>query len=257
MNSPQFSQIESPECSPSPTRAAGNPSTIRNAITRRHWVGTGLAVVAGGWWTETKAVGDDGVPGDASPEESLAYLYEGNERFVSGNLLAKHRDIERVKQVAQQQKPFAAFLGCADSRVPIEIVFDQGFGDLFVTRIAGNIASSENIGSLEFGTAVLGAKVIYVLGHSNCGAVAATLNGKEVPGQISGLFQYIRPAAKESGGSLDKAVELNVRNQAMILAESSPVITKLIREKRLIVAGGIYDLNSGKVTPVEIPNTDA
>ncbi len=239
------------ECAKSPSSTT-TASEFPVALSRRQWIGTGLTAAAGGWWT-SEALGADGFPSEASPAESLAYLYAGNERFVSGNLLPKHRDIERVKQVAQQQKPFAAFLGCADSRVPIEIVFDQGFGDLFVTRIAGNIASSENIGSLEFGTAVLGAKVIYVLGHSNCGAVAATLNGKDVPGQISGLFQYIRPAVKESGGSLDKAVELNVRNQAIILAESSPVITKLIREKKLIVAGGIYDLSSGKVTPVEIP----
>ena len=193
---------------------------------------------------------------DATPAEALAYLYEGNRRFVSGDSLEEHRDLKRAMQVAQQQRPFAAFLGCADSRVPIEIIFDQGFGDLFVTRIAGNIASSENVGSLEFGAAILGAKVIYVLGHTNCGAVTATLNVKDVPGQISGLFQYIRPAVKEARGNLEKAVEYNVRNQASILAESSPVITKLIRERRLIVAGGIYDLTSGQVKPVEIPIAD-
>ncbi len=226
------------------------------APSRRQLLTAGLGLAAGGWWTGGQVMAQERLAPDASPLESLAYLYQGNARFASGKPLAKHRDIERVQQVAKQQTPFAAFLGCADSRVPIEIVFDQGFGDLFVTRIAGNIASSENVGSLEFGTAVLGAKVLFVLGHSNCGAVAATLNVKDVPGQISGLFQHIRPAVKEAGGSLEKAVELNVRNQAMILAESSPVITKLIREKKLIVAGGIYDLSSGKVTPVDIPVTD-
>lgn len=159
--------------------------------------------------------------------------------------------MNRVRAVAREQKPFAAFLGCADSRVPIEIVFDQGFGDLFVTRIAGNVASSENIGSLEFGTQVLGAKVLYVLGHTDCGAVNATMKGTDVPGQISGLFQYIRPAVKTSGGDLNKAVRQNVLNQAILLAEASPVISKMIQRKELIVAGGIYDLGTGVVTAID------
>lgn len=187
-----------------------------------------------------------------TPAQALAQLYEGNRRFAAGEPLAVHRDIDRVREVAPKQTPFAAFLGCADSRVPIEIVFDQGFGDLFVTRIAGNVATSENIGSLEFGTLLLGAKVLYVLGHTACGAVTATLKGEEVPGQISGLFQHIRPAAKASGGDIEKAIRENVRNQAQLLAESSPVIARLVRQKQLLVAGGVYDLASGRVTPVEV-----
>ena len=91
-----------------------------------------------------------------------------------------------------------------------------------------------------------------MLGHTNCGAVAATIQAKEVPGQISGLFQYIRPAAKEAKGDLAKAVNLNVRNQAIALAESSPVIAQLIREKRLVIAGGVYDLTTGKVFPIDL-----
>ena len=187
----------------------------------------------------------------ATPEEALKVLYSGNSRFASGKSEA-NRDMTRVRAVAREQKPFAAFLGCADSRVPIEIVFDQGFGDLFVTRIAGNVASSENIGSLEFGTQVLGAKVLYVLGHTECGAVNATMKGTDVPGQISGLFQYIRPAVKTSGGDLNKAVRENVRNQAILLAEASPVISKMIQRKELIVAGGIYDLGTGVVTAIDL-----
>jgi carbonic anhydrase len=178
---------------------------------------------------------------------------EGNRRFANGKPTASNRDIGRVRQVAREQKPFAAFLGCADSRVPIEIIFDQGFGDLFVTRIAGNVASSENIGSLEFGTHILGAKVLYVLGHTQCGAVTATMKGTDVPGQISGLFQHIRPAVKAAGGDLDKAILENVRNQAILLAEASPVISKLVQRKELIVAGGIYDLTTGIVSEVDIP----
>ena len=187
----------------------------------------------------------------ATPQEALDRLYAGNRRFASGQPLSIHQDLNRVKAIAPRQTPFAAFLGCADSRVPIEFVFDQGFGDLFVTRIAGNIASSENIGSLEFGTQILGAKVLYVLGHSACGAVSATMKGTDVPGQISGLFQYIRPAVKTAQGDLEVAVRENVRNQAQLLAESSPVISRMIQRKELIVAGGVYDLQTGLVTPVE------
>lgn len=108
-----------------------------------------------------------------------------------------------------------------------------------------------HIGSLEFGTRVLGARVLYVLGHTECGAVHATMKGDEVPGQISGLFQYIRPAVRQAP-DLAAAVNQNVRNQALLLAESSPVIGRLLRQGELIIAGGVYDLKTGVVTPVEI-----
>ncbi len=224
---------------------------------RRKWLAaTGSGALAATGWSDSSALAsaleEEATP-PANPQAALARLYRGNERFARGQSLDIHRDLKRVQAVAAEQKPFAAFLGCADSRVPIEIVFDQGFGDLFVTRIAGNVASSENIGSLEFGTLVLGAQVLYVLGHTNCGAVVATVKRDEVPGQISGLFQHIRPAARVAAGSVEKAVVENVRNQALILAESSPVIARLVREDRLIVAGGVYDLQTGRVTPVEIP----
>ncbi len=191
-------------------------------------------------------------PPPGCPEEALERLYAGNSRFSQGRSLAINRDLKRIQATATRQTPFAAFLGCADSRVPIEIIFDQGFGDLFVTRIAGNIASSENIGSLEFASAVLGVKALFVLGHTSCGAVTATMHGSEVPGQISGLFQYIRPAVKVAGGDLDKAVRENVRNQAFVLAESSPIISRMLQRKELAIAGGVYDLQTGLVKPVEI-----
>ncbi len=227
-------------------------------VSRRGMLKAGLTLSASAWLAGNCSAGAGvELSKDASPAEVLAYLYAGNERFAKGEPLANNRNIERVRAVAKEQNPFAAFLGCADSRVPIEIVFDQGFGDLFVTRIAGNIASSENVGSLEFGTLVLGAKVLFVLGHSNCGAVVATIKADEVPGQISGLFQHIRPAAKEAKGDLARAVEVNVRNQATTLAESSPVIARLVREKKLIIAGGVYDLTTGKVARVELPQVES
>ena len=241
---------------------SGSESKVNPTVTpaaplpRRNLLKHSLLGAAGLWAAShpgknSRAAGAyDEVP--ETPEAALKLLQEGNLRFASGKSVSPDRDINRVREVAQQQKPFAAFLGCADSRVPIEIVFDQGFGDLFVTRIAGNVASRENIGSLEFGTQVLGAKVIYVLGHTNCGAVAATMKGDDVPGQISGLFQHIRPAVKTANGDLQKAIIDNVRNQAILLAESSPVIAKLVQQKHLVVAGGIYDLATGVVTPVDI-----
>jgi carbonic anhydrase len=188
----------------------------------------------------------------ADPTAALAALYEGNERFVKGQVMAPNRNMSRLKEVAAGQKPFAAFLGCADSRVPIEIVFDQGFGDIFVTRIAGNVADPAIIGSLEFGTEVLGAQVLYVLGHTKCGAVSATMAGNDVPGQISTLYQHIRRAAKESGGDVNRAIARNVELQAEILKEASPVIARRVKAGTLVIAGGVYDLDTGKVMPVSV-----
>ncbi|MCX7423953.1 MAG: carbonic anhydrase [Planctomycetia bacterium] len=238
-------------------KSSASSSSPTSITTRRRWFGMSLGAIAAGVWCSTTANRVTASAAEAtrnpeSPDEALAILREGNQRFVAGKSLSIHRDLERVKEVAPKQTPFAAFLGCADSRVPIEIVFDQGFGDLFVTRIAGNVATSENIGSLEFGTLVLGAKVLYVLGHTNCGAVSATVQGTEVPGQISGLFQHIRPAVRAAKGNLAKSVEENVRLQASVLSESSPVLARLIREKKLIVTGGVYDLQTGIVSRVEL-----
>ena len=189
---------------------------------------------------------------ELSPKEALAYLYKGNTRFLEGKPLAPHRDEDRERELATAQAPFAAFPGCADSRVPIEMVFDQGFGDLFVTRIAGNVSTPECLGSLEFGTLALGAKVFYVLGHSSCGAVDAAIKGDEVPGQISVLFQHLRPTVRAAKGDLDTAIRDNVRSQSKLIAESSPVVGRLVRQEKLIVAGGVYNLATGKVEPVEI-----
>ena len=185
--------------------------------------------------------------GPETPAEALAALKAGNARFVAGKPEAPHRDFARLREVAGGQKPFAAFLGCADSRVPIEIVFDQGFGDVFPTRIAGNVVTPEIIGSLEFGTLVLGSKVLVVLGHSSCGAVAATLAGNAVPGQISALYSHIQDAADEAGGDLSKAIELNVRRQVKLLRRASPVISGLVKDGKLEVVGAVYDLASGRV----------
>ena len=119
-------------------------------------------------------------------------------------------------------------------------------------RIAGNVAATENIASLEFATEVLGAKVLYVLGHTACGAVTAAARREPVPGQISALFQHIRPAVRAAGGDVAKAVTENVRIQAETLVEASTVISALVKTGKVIVAGGVFDLESGRVQPVAL-----
>jgi carbonic anhydrase len=132
--------------------------------------------------------------------------------------------------------------------VPVELVFDQSIGHLFVVRLAGNVATSEVIASLEYGAAVLGTKTILVLGHGNCGAVKATIDGKAVPGQISQLYAAIRPAVDTAGGNLDAAIKANAKIQAHLLGTASPLLASLIKERKLSVAAGYYDLASGHVT---------
>jgi carbonic anhydrase len=188
-----------------------------------------------------------------TPDQALQQLIAGNQRFVKNKRQNPHQTMSRLHEVAQEQKPFAAILGCADSRVPVEILFDQGFGDLFVCRVAGNVATPEEIGSLEFGSAVLGTKVIVVLGHERCGAVAATIKGAPVPGQIGSLLDAIRPAAQQvsnqTGDRLLNTCKANIQLQVKRL-KASPVIAQLIQDNKLKVVGGYYDLDTGAVTLV-------
>ena len=188
---------------------------------------------------------------DLTPDQALQQLIAGNQRFVKNKRDNPHQTLVRLKEVAQEQKPFASVLGCADSRVPVEIVFDQGFGDLFVCRVAGNVATPEEIGSLEFGSAVLGTKVILVLGHERCGAVAATIKGAQVPGQIGSLVDAIKPALQQvsnpASDRLADTCKANIQVQVKRLA-ASPVLAQLIQDNKLKIVGGYYDLDTGAVT---------
>jgi carbonic anhydrase len=182
-----------------------------------------------------------------TPDAALAELMAGNKRFTSGQM--KKQDFAKQRQsTAEKQTPFAAVLACADSRVPVELVFDEGVGDIFVTRVAGNVVTPELIGSLEYGAAVLGTKVILVLGHAGCGAVHATIDGKAVPGQISSLFPHIQPAVDQAGHDLEAAIKANAKIQAGLLSQSSTVISSMIKEGKVKVVAGYYDLASGTVT---------
>jgi carbonic anhydrase len=191
------------------------------------------------------------LPPPANPAEAVQRLHDGNLRFAAGKPISPERDLVHLREVAPEQRPFAAVLGCADSRVPIELVYDQGFGNVFVVRVAGNIATSVEIASLEYGTQVLGASALVVLGHSNCGAVKAALAGGEVPGQISTLYQHIAPALDRKKMDLDAAVVANVRYQMRKLHKGSTVISKLITDGKVALVGGVFDLTSGTVKPVE------
>jgi carbonic anhydrase len=188
-----------------------------------------------------------------TPDQALRKLMAGNERFVAQKRKSPNQDVIRLNEVAKGQKPYAAILGCADSRVPSEILFDQGLGDLFVCRVAGNIAIAEEIGSLEFGAAVLGTKVIMVMGHERCGAVEATIKGAAVPGQIGRLLDAIRPSLAKAkdlpGDPLENACKANIAYQVEQL-KKSPVLTDLIAAGKLKIVGGYYDLDKGTVSLV-------
>ncbi len=185
----------------------------------------------------------------STPEAALAALMNGNKRYVANTLTSPQHDLDILKAATEEkQEPFAAVLSCADSRVPVEWVFDQTIGHIFVTRVAGNILTPEIIGSLEYGAAVLGTKVILVLGHGSCGAVAAAIQGKSVPGQISSLFPHIQPAIDQGGPDLMATIKANAVYQARLLGESSTVIAPMIKAGKLKVVAGYYDLANGAVS---------
>lgn len=187
-----------------------------------------------------------------TPDAALAELVAGNKRFVAERLTSFDHDLAILKQhTVDKQEPFAAVLSCADSRVPVEIVFDQSIGHIFVTRVAGNVITPEIIGSLEYGAAVLGTKVILVMGHSGCGAVKAAIQGKEVPGQISSLFPHIQPAVNQAGPDPEAVTKANAKIQATLLREASTVISGLVKDAKLKVVAGYYDLASGAVALLE------
>jgi carbonic anhydrase len=184
-----------------------------------------------------------------SPDAALQELMDGNKRFTSDRLTSFEADLRILKQnTEEKQEPFAAVLSCADSRVPVELIFDQTIGHIFVTRVAGNVVTSEIIASLEYGAAVLGTEVILVMGHGNCGAVKATIQAKEVPGQISALYPHIQPAVDQAGSDLEAATKANAKIQAALLRQSSTVVAGLVKEGKLKVVAAHYDIVSGSVT---------
>jgi carbonic anhydrase len=184
-----------------------------------------------------------------TPDAALKLLMDGNRRFVERRLIFYEEDLAMLQQnTAEKQEPFASVLSCADSRVPVELLFDQSIGHVFVNRVAGNIATSEIIASIEYGIAVLGTRILIVLGHGDCGAVKAAIAAKAVPGQISTLYRYIRPAVNDAGGELELVIKANAQIQAKLLRESSPVIAGAVKDRNLNVLAAYFDLATGRVS---------
>jgi carbonic anhydrase len=224
-----------------------NPRLSRRFFLRASVAGTAAAGL-GGLGVELAAPDAAWAQSTLSPEAALQTLMDGNRRFTEGRLTSFDDDLALLKQkTVEKQEPFAAVLSCADSRVPVELVFDQSIGRVFVVRVAGSIATSELIASLEYGAAVLGTKAIMVLGHGNCGAVKATIDAKPVPGQISTLYRYIRPAVDQAGSNVDAVSKASAKIQATLLREASPVLADLIKQKQLTVVAAFYDVANGRV----------
>ena len=197
-----------------------------------------------------------------SAREALERLQEGNRRFVSG---ARNSDTltsqTRRSELAAGQEPFAIILGCSDSRVPAELVFDQGLGDLFVIRVAGNIVASSQVGSVEFAAARYATRLVVVLGHSQCGAVRATLEELRRPGEppsrnLRSIVDRIRPsvealsithASRDLDGLMDEAVRANVRTAVSQLRHGSEIIERMSAQDGLLVVGAEYSLETGVV----------
>ena len=189
--------------------------------------------------------------GPLSPDAAVARLMAGNARYVAGDMTSFKLDLAALRaQTVDKQAPFAAVLSCADSRVPVEIVFDESIGSIFVTRVAGNIADTETIASLEYGAEVLKVPAIMVLAHQNCGAVKAAIAGDGVPGQISALFAPLQPAVARGGHDLAATAKLNAKIQADLLATASTVLAERIAKGELKIVAGYYTLGNGAVTLV-------
>lgn len=190
-------------------------------------------------------------PESLSPDAALQKLIEGNQRFIQHHPQYPDQSALRLQEVAQAQHPFATILSCADSRVPAEIVFDQGIGDIFDVRIAGNIATHEAIGSIEYAVVLLGSPLLMVMGHERCGAVTAAVQNQSLLGDISTFVKAIKPAVTkvkdQSGDAVENAVVANVQYQIERLKHSK-LLTEQVESGKLKIVGGRYDLDTGRVT---------
>ncbi|MDF5710752.1 MAG: carbonic anhydrase [Nostoc sp. S4] len=190
-------------------------------------------------------------PETLSPDDALQKLIEGNQRFVRHQPQYPDQSAARLQEVAQAQHPFATILSCADSRVPAEIIFDQGIGDIFDVRLAGNIATPESLGSIEYAVVLLGTPVLMVLGHERCGAVTAAVKNEALLGDIGSFVEAIKPVVKSAklqpGDAVDNAVVANVQYQIARLKRSR-LLSERLQSGNLKIVGGRYDLDTGGVT---------
>lgn len=185
-------------------------------------------------------------------EQALETLLAGNRRYTAGQLEHPHQTTARRGEVVAGQHPLAIVLTCSDSRVPAEILFDQGIGDIFVIRTAGHVVDDAALGSIEYAAEHLHVALLLVLGHQKCGAVAAAVSGSDVPGHIASIVRLIRPALVRAQGQPGDAVEnvarANVLEVVAQIRSSPPVLAPLVREGRLQVVGAYYNLETGEVS---------
>jgi carbonic anhydrase len=184
-------------------------------------------------------------------KENLKKLLDGNKRCAVCKPKYPRQGPRRRKEIAKGQKPFAVVVGCSDSRIPPELVFDQGFGDLFVVRVAGNIADDVALGSVEYAVSHLGTELVVVLGHGSCGAVTAATKGGKAHGHLAPIMKALKPAVQKakrmSGDLVDNAIRANVELVVHQIRTSEPVLASMVKEGKVDVVGAYYDLESGRV----------
>ena len=210
-----------------------------------------LRLILSTWALCGLALASEPAGGNATPEQIVADLLAGNSRYVAHQAKHPHQDVARRTELAKGQHPPAIILGCADSRVSPELLFDQGLGDLFVVRVAGNIVNDDVLGSLEYAVEHLGSRVIVVLGHQRCGAVAATVEGGHAEGHVASLLHAIQPAVDATrnavGDRVENAIRANVTRVRRQIEAAPPILSKALREGKLRVIGAEYMLDSGRV----------
>jgi carbonic anhydrase len=190
-----------------------------------------------------------------NPDIALQQLKNGNQRFVAGNTIHAGGYVARRSELARSQKPIAVVVSCSDSRVPPETVFDQGLGDIFVVRSAGEVVDDIGIGSIEYAVEHLGAQLILVLGHERCGAVGAAVDRGEIHGHVAAVVKAIQPAVAETKGQpgdpVENAVRANALHIAKLLRASTPVLVGCVKAGKLKIVAARYDLDTGWVEILE------
>lgn len=189
-----------------------------------------------------------------SADEALTKLLNGNKRYVDGQFFHPHQMAKDRENVAKSQAPFAIIVSCSDSRVPPEVIFDQGIGDIFIIRDAGNIVGNLELGSIEYAAEHLKSSLVMVLGHERCGAVTATVKGGEVPGHIKNVVDAIVPAiarAKKEGDAVDNTIRANVELVVEQIKTSEPILAEMVKEGKIKVVGAYYDLDSGVIEVIQ------
>jgi len=224
---------------------------LPNTHLPRNWaLWPGLVLAASAAWAQAPGAG-------VSADEALSRLMAGNQRYIRDKEQHPDESLARRKELVGGQHPFAVILGCADSRVSPELLFDQGLGDLFVIRVAGNILDDAVLGTIEYAVEHLGTKLIMVLGHEKCGAVSAAVEGGEPAGHLKALVTAIQPSveatAGQAGDKIHNCVVANARRVAQQIRESQPILQEYVKQKKLKVVAADYALDTSKVTLLDQP----